>query len=287
MGAERKADQEIIAELRRPFPPASLGFKMQTQPKEFQGRVSQAMVVGFINSRHVSGRLNTVVPGLWHDTYVSPPPPLTLGLVCRLTISGVTHEDIGFSAALTTDIGVKTLYSDAFKRAAVKWGIGEFLYALPRMYVKPDQLTQRGDKWFMPDQTVTALRGRYAAWLQSDEAKQFGAPLEYGDSADPVGDVEEDGDDRTPSAQDIAAVLPAADGPIDPIEFLHAAIGGLNARAISKAAWAKMQAKALQDEDAAKEVASELGKIYTDLGGNIDAARARLAELREQQSVAA
>ncbi len=176
---------DAIRELRRPFTPQSVKWKIQTNPKDGK----QGLIVAFMDSRLAAERLNAVVPGDWSDMY--SPAVIGNGIVCHLTVCGATRADAGFveSDKLNTDMGLKGLYSDAFKRAAVKFGIGAFLYALPRMYVKADQLTQRGRSWYIPDGTEKMLRQRYVAWLSSDVAKErFGTPLDHGDHEDAQGD---------------------------------------------------------------------------------------------------
>lgn len=279
MGDEGQASKHLIGELRRPFMPASISFKVQTNPKPKQGGgKTKAMAVAFISSRHVSARLNVVCPDMWEDNYVTPPPPLGTGLVCELRIGDRVRKDIGFSRDLTSDMGVKALFSDAFKRAGVKWGVGEFLYALPRSYVDAEHLLQRGDKWFMPDRTVTMLRGEYAKWLKSPAAKEFGDPLDHGDAEDPQGDTEDEGDGR--HIAEPASGLPVTDETVDRLSFLYAAIQGKNAKALTKAAWALIQKRANEDEDGYNESVEHLKGIYESLGGDLDAVAAEYRRLR-------
>lgn len=105
-------------------------------PDEIRWRVGQVAkngktctVLAFIDARAVMDRLDEVVgPARWRDSYRAGPDG---GLICRLEIlldgQWIPKED----AAENTDVeAVKGGISDAFKRAAVKWGIGRYLYRL-------------------------------------------------------------------------------------------------------------------------------------------------------------
>ncbi len=51
---------------------------------------------------------------------------------CRLTVLEVTKEDVGEGDSL------KAAFSDALKRAAVKFGVGRYLYRLEKQWVDYD-----------------------------------------------------------------------------------------------------------------------------------------------------
>ncbi len=80
----------------------------------------------YIDARDVMDRLDAVVgPDAWSDKYTV----LAIGenkwaVECTLTINGVSKSDVGEGDA------PKDTYSDALKRAAVKWGVGRYLYGM-------------------------------------------------------------------------------------------------------------------------------------------------------------
>jgi hypothetical protein len=111
---------------------AEIGFRLRQPFKnisQYKGR--GGISFSYIDARQVMNRLDQVVgPGNWSDLYRE------VGgggaIECMLTVCGVTKTDVGYSN--TPDDGneqepLKAAYSDAFKRAAVKHGIGRFLYA--------------------------------------------------------------------------------------------------------------------------------------------------------------
>jgi hypothetical protein len=135
----------LLKELGKPFEPGCVGWKPGSVTKD--GR--KAMALAYIDSRDVMDRLDSLVMmGLidaWRDEY----EPLTAGAVrCRLylCVGGVwiPKEDVG-GASGQPDPGdkVKAAFSDALKRAAVKWGIGRYLYHLDAPWCEYDSAKKR------------------------------------------------------------------------------------------------------------------------------------------------
>lgn len=102
----------------------------------------QATCVGYIDARDVMNLLDEVVgPNNWQDKYEFVGTKLIAGIGIRVKTSDnefiwVWKFDTGTSGSIENE---KSIFSDAFKRAAVKWGIGRFLYDLPLQYVKADK----------------------------------------------------------------------------------------------------------------------------------------------------
>ena len=119
---ENTMDQqlELFAALAAPF-----------MPEEVRVRSQGARQLQYITARTVMNRLDDVLgPANWWDEYM----PLENSVICRLTIrlpdrTTLTKSDAGGYAGMA-DSGDddKSGFSDAFKRAAVKFGIGRYLY---------------------------------------------------------------------------------------------------------------------------------------------------------------
>ncbi len=119
---ENTMDQqlELFAALAAPF-----------LPEEVRVRSQGARQLQYITARTVMNRLDDVLgPANWWDEYM----PLENSVICRLTIrlpdgTTLTKSDAGGYAGMA-DSGDddKSGFSDAFKRAAVKFGIGRYLY---------------------------------------------------------------------------------------------------------------------------------------------------------------
>ena len=86
--------------------------------------------LSYITARQVQDRLDSVVGlGNWSTHYFVHPGG---AVECTLTLFGISKADVGYSNnpgdPSREDEPLKAAYSDAFKRAAVAWGIGRFLY---------------------------------------------------------------------------------------------------------------------------------------------------------------
>lgn len=185
--------REAARHLRRPFTPEAIKFKVQAtwgkvgNQGEEAKQPTTALVVCYIDARLVVERLNLLVPHLWSDP-VYEPVGAGKGLVCRLTVDGITRQDVGEGVG-------KALYSDAFKRAAVKFGIGVSCYAIPKMIVKGDEKvrlrkTKQGWTLELTSDGEAQVRAVYAQWLGARGTAAFGDPLDHGDSPEAQGDFE-------------------------------------------------------------------------------------------------
>jgi hypothetical protein len=123
--------QDIQRALAEPFDASDVQWK----PQSISG--SRALAVAYIDARAVMDRLDEVLGAHgWQDDYA----PLDDGcVVCRLSLyvndDWLTKQDVG-APSDQKDSGDrrKSAFSDALKRAAVKWGIGRYLYALPAVW---------------------------------------------------------------------------------------------------------------------------------------------------------
>jgi hypothetical protein len=111
---------EIFAALAAPFAEDEVRSRRQNG-RDFQ----------YITARMVMNRLDEVLgPENWWDDYT----PIENAIVCRLTVrlpdgTVLTKCDAGgFTTTADTSDYEKSGFSDAFKRAAVKFGVGRYLY---------------------------------------------------------------------------------------------------------------------------------------------------------------
>jgi hypothetical protein len=98
---------------------------------EVKTRPQGGRQLSYVTARTIMNRLDHVVgPENWWDDYT----PMDKSVICRLTIrlpdgEVVTKVDAGGCADMAdAGDGDKSGFSDAFKRAAVKFGVGRYLY---------------------------------------------------------------------------------------------------------------------------------------------------------------
>ena len=130
----------VVMELRKPFDPEAIKWKIQTNPKEGQ---DMAVVVAYIDARDVTERLDIATDGDWSSEFFLPQVNAgkLYSLECALTVCGVTRRDVGTVSLPRKDDedNTKDLYSDALKRAAVQFGVGSHVYRFPKVKAKVQQ----------------------------------------------------------------------------------------------------------------------------------------------------
>jgi hypothetical protein len=111
------------------FPRAAVSWRAQTVSKAGD----KALALAYIDARDVMERLDAVVgPANWSDAYDVHQNVTICTISIRIGDSWVTKAD----GAGDTDVEAeKGRISDAFKRAAVKWSIGRYIYAIASPWV--------------------------------------------------------------------------------------------------------------------------------------------------------
>jgi hypothetical protein len=133
--AARPSVEELTERLSAPFDPREVKFK----PAVVTGQ--RALALAYVDARVIQDRLDDVlgVTG-WQDEYECLPDG---SVVCRLRLrlgdEWITKMDVGGQSE-QPDEGDrrKAAFSDALKRAAVKFGIGRYLYRLPQQWCDYD-----------------------------------------------------------------------------------------------------------------------------------------------------
>ena len=130
---------DVWTKLAAPLPSGVISWRQDGKPVTRDGR-TVARFVAYIEANTVRERLDTVVPGEWDLTLELLPALLPLeegsesscSFKARLQILGVIREDVG------TGRDYKQAATDAFKRAAVRFGIAHELYAYEQNWVELD-----------------------------------------------------------------------------------------------------------------------------------------------------
>lgn len=125
-------NQELIKKLQEPFPPSSVEWRVQ-RCTNVSGK-PKALVLAYITSRAVMDRLDSVFGiGGWKDTYEKwGENSVTCTIHVKIDGEWISKQD---GADNTQVEATKGGFSDALKRAAVKLGIGRYLYNLPETWV--------------------------------------------------------------------------------------------------------------------------------------------------------
>lgn len=153
--------------LTAPFPVERVSWRVgntnlnKTTGKPPEGKEPRGMALAYIDARDVMDRLDEVCgPANWQCDY----PHANGKTVCRVGIKVGGEWVWKADGAGDTDYEAeKGALSDAFKRAAVRWGIGRYLYDLDSPWVL---IEQRGKTAVIAD----SEKGRLAALLRKGVA---------------------------------------------------------------------------------------------------------------------
>lgn len=119
-----------LAALAAPFPPAEIEWRVGSTT----GDKSKGMALAYLTARHVMDRLDTVCGfANWQDRYEFHGTRTVCYLSIRIGDEWVTKADGAGDSDVEAEKGA---ISDALKRAAVKWGIGRYLYDLASPWVE-------------------------------------------------------------------------------------------------------------------------------------------------------
>ncbi len=127
--------ERITQALAAPFEAAEVRFK----PAVVSG--NRALALAYVDARVIQDRLDEVLGVMgWQDSYKVLPDG---SVMCRLRLKigeqWITKVDVGGQSE-QPDGGdrTKAAFSDALKRAAVKFGVGRYLYRLPSQWCDYD-----------------------------------------------------------------------------------------------------------------------------------------------------
>lgn len=209
--------KQTLARLREPFPSRAINWRV--------GRMNREKMVGqalpYLDARNIQSRLDDILGAEnWAVEYKSSPLPN--GLICRLGIKvgdawvfkedGAQLDDV--DAQNNNEMAIKGAYTDAFKRAAVMWGIGRYLYDYKAPTV-PIEI-RRGRPVLAQDPPALPAHMRPADEVEPVPAQDAAAPVASQTDIDPDEDAA-----SAPASEPAVQVQPPAKEPVQPA--VHAA----------------------------------------------------------------
>lgn len=145
----------LFEKLAAPFPPMEVSWRIGSTNAD----KTKGLALAYIDARSVMRRLDECVgPQSWQCRY-------PFAGCCELSLFLDPHGWVvkANGAGVTEVEAEKGQYSDAFKRAAVLWGIGQYLYDIPSVWVPIENRR-------ITDAAQADLTQRLAAW----QTKRFG-----------------------------------------------------------------------------------------------------------------
>ncbi len=169
----------LTAALADPFEPREVKFKPQMVKN------NRCLAMAYIDARLIQDRLDEVL-GVenWEDVYkILPDGSVMCKLKCKLGDRWITKTDVG-SPSEQPDLGdrLKAAFSDALKRAAVKFGIGRYLYRLPAAWVDYDPIKKQIVQppqlpaWAVPKSKAQPAKATPAGFVATTPKKEVAKP---------------------------------------------------------------------------------------------------------------
>lgn len=141
--AELAIEREAIQALETPMTLAE-AYPLLTRPFEI-GQVevkpgavngTKALALAYVDMRAYQARLDEAVgPANWEVQYR---PLGDRAVICKLTILGVTREDVGEADPEDSNAWTSAV-AQSFKRTCASFGLGRYLYQLPRLWAEYDK----------------------------------------------------------------------------------------------------------------------------------------------------
>lgn len=123
---------ELLEQLKRPFPVKSISWRVGATSKD----KTKGIALAYIDARDVMARLDDVFGMNWQCKYSHADNKT----ICEISVLIQGEWITRANGAGDSDIEAeKGAISDAFKRAAVMFGIGRYLYQLPNVWVALDE----------------------------------------------------------------------------------------------------------------------------------------------------
>lgn len=125
------------------FPREDIHWRAQTVSQ----KGDKALALAYLDARDVMDRLDQVCGAAnWQDRYEFDGPRTVCYLSIRVNDEWITKAD---GAGDTQVEAEKGAISDALKRAAVKWGVGRYLYGLGNTWVPCESREYNGKRQFV------------------------------------------------------------------------------------------------------------------------------------------
>lgn len=165
---------DILEQLKAPFPPDSISWRVGATNKD----KTKGIALAYIDARDVMNRFDEVCGINWQCRYSHVTDK---GVVCEIGVKLDGEWLWRSNGAGETDVeGEKGALSDAFKRAAVLWGVGRYLYDLPNTWVELDEYKRLKRTPELPDWAIPKAGGAQEAGRGDAYGSLLGA-IEAGD----------------------------------------------------------------------------------------------------------
>lgn len=175
MATSKDVELTMLKQLKNPFDPRFVKWRVGATNAD----KTKGIALAYIDSREVKKRFDEVM-GLagWRDRLIPVPDGFISEIDLKINDEWVTRSN---AAGNTKVEPIKGGASDAFKRAASKWGVGHYLYYLPNVWV---EIRQQGKSYVLaeiPELPEWAKPGEVENW---EDVAELAADSTSGEDGD-------------------------------------------------------------------------------------------------------
>lgn len=175
----RDVTDAMLKQLKNPFDPKFVKWRVGATNKD----KTKGIALAYIDSREVKKRFDEVMGlGLWQDRLIAIDGGFISEIDLKIDGEWITRSN---AAGNTKVEAIKGGASDAFKRAASKWGVGHYLYYLPNVWVP---IKAQGNSFVLaeiPELPDWAKPGQVENW---EDVAEMLAEADSGEDAPEVDD---------------------------------------------------------------------------------------------------
>jgi hypothetical protein len=194
----------VFERMAEPFPSEVVEWRAQTVDRTGK----RALALAYIDARSVMARLDEVVgPQNWQDRYREEGGRMVCELSIRIDGEWIVKSD---GSGDTNFEAEKGGISGAFKRAAVKWGIGRYLYDVDALWAdcKAREAPGQGGKkkWVFVEWTQAGEKALAEALRRAPGPRSTGRPFSVDKMLELIRGAKNIGDLRTIHEQHWATI---------------------------------------------------------------------------------
>lgn len=157
--------------LKRPFPASAISWRAgATNAKKNGGKPNKCIALAYIDARDVMERLDYAFGANWQCKYSHADKKTICEIQVLINGQWITRSNGAGDSDIEAEKGA---ISDAFKRAAVMFGVGRYLYNLPNTWVECDEwatiksLPALPD-WALPETSFRATVMKIMGFVKDD-----------------------------------------------------------------------------------------------------------------------
>ncbi len=266
-------------DLAAPFPDSAISWRIgSTTKQKKEDDPIRGMALAYIDARDVMERLDSVVGAEnWSDQYVETEKGR---VICTLSVR-INGEWVAKSdGAGDSDVeSEKGAISDALKRAAVKWGIGRYLYNIDSPWIECEK---RGQSTVMKPNERKKLDKCHHDYVRNNFTNPNAGSSDAGQREQPKTQLATGAEDRPPVSAPVQTTPTQTLGKVDARPDFGLMVEEMRRITSTKDLkdWGKLNAKRVQLQP--KDWQGEIRKQYVDLMDGLEHQERASAEANEE-----